>query len=197
MGDPALPTDDFDTGQGFVKLSVDDLDDLHFPHSGIFGGLEWRSSRKDLGDDSDYDQGDLRFFSAKSWSRNSIMGSIRYATTPDDDAPLEDLFRAGGFLRLSGLKTDELSGQHYGQLLVSYRRQISKFNAMPTYLGTSLEVGNVWQDKDDISFDNTITAGSIYLGLDTKIGALYFAYGRTEDDRDSFYVSLGRFFGVD
>ena len=121
------------------------------------------------------------------------MGSIRYSITADDNAPLEGLFRAGGFLRLSGLQTDQLSGQHYGQLLASYRHQISEFNAIPTYLGTSLEVGNVWQDEDDISFDDTITAGSIYVGLDTKFGALYFAYGRAEDDRDSFYISLGNF----
>ncbi len=66
---------------------------------------------------------------------------------------------------------------------------------MPTYIGASFEVGNVWDNKDDISFDSTITAGSVYLGLDTFVGPLYFAYGQAEGGRSSLYVFLGRIFG--
>jgi NTE family protein len=62
---------------------------------------------------------------------------------------------------------------------------------MPTYVGASLEVGNVWQNKDDISFDDTITAGSVYLGQDTFLGPVYFAYGKAEGGKDSFYVFIG------
>ncbi len=194
VGDPTLPAVDFDTGQGFVKLSIDNMDNLYFPQSGIFGGLEWRSSREELGDDSDYDQVLLSAFGVQSWGRNTIMGGLSYFTTPDDNAPVESLFRAGGFLRLSGLHSNELSGQHYAQLTASYRRQIFDFDLIPTYVGASLEVGNVWNNKADISFDNTINAGSIYLGFDTFVGPLYFAYGRAEGGRSSFYVFLGRVF---
>ena len=195
VGDPTLPAVNFDTGQGFVKLSIDDVDNLYFPHSGIFGELEWRSSREELGDDSDYDQALLSAFGVQSWGRNTIMGGLSYFTTPDDNAPVESLFRAGGFLRLSGLHSDELSGQHYAQLTANYRRQIFDFNLMPTYIGASIEVGNVWDNKDDISFGSTINAGSIYLGLDTFVGPLYFAYGQAEGGRSSIYVFLGRIFG--
>jgi NTE family protein len=195
VGDPTLPAVNFDTGQGFVKLSIDDVDNLYFPHSGIFSELEWRSSREELGDDSDYDQALLSAFGAQSWGRNTFMGGLNYFTTPDDNAPIESLFRAGGFLRLSGLHNNELSGQHYAQLTANYRRQIFDFNLMPTYIGASFEVGNVWNNKDDISFDNTITAGSVYLGLDTFVGPLYFAYGQAEGGRSSLYVFLGRIFG--
>ncbi|MDH3762659.1 MAG: patatin-like phospholipase family protein [Gammaproteobacteria bacterium] len=194
VGDPALAVDDFETGQGFVKLSIDDVDNLYFPRAGIFGDLEWRFSREDLGDDSDYEQGLLTALGVKSWERNTVTGGLRYFTTPDDNASVESLFRAGGFLRLSGLQSNELSGQHYAQLTVNYRRQILDFNLIPTYVGASLEVGNVWNNKADISFDNTINAGSIYLGFDTFVGPLYFAYGRAERGRSSFYVFLGRIF---
>jgi NTE family protein len=66
---------------------------------------------------------------------------------------------------------------------------------MPTYIGASFEVGNVWGNKDDISLGNTINAGSIYLGLDTFVGPLFFPYDRAEGGRSSFYVFLGRIFG--
>lgn len=195
VGDPTLPTIDFDTGQGFAKLSFDNVNNLYFPRSGIYGDLEWRFSREGLGDDSNYDQKLLNAFGAKSWGRNTIMGGLRYFTTPDDNAPIEGLFQAGGFLRLSGLHSNELSGQHYAQLTANYRRRIFDFDLMPTYVGASLEVGNVWNNKDDISFDSTIAAGSMYVGFDSFIGPLYFAYGQAEGGRSSLYVFLGQTFG--
>ena len=51
--------------------------------------------------------------------------------------------------------------------------------------------GQLWSDKSDIGTGDLITAGSIYLVIDSPIGALYFAYGRTEDSLDALYLSLG------
>ena len=51
--------------------------------------------------------------------------------------------------------------------------------------------GNAWQDSDDISFDNTISAGSVFLGFDTPIGPLYAGYGATDTDEQSVFVFLG------
>ena len=57
--------------------------------------------------------------------------------------------------------------------------------------GINLETGNVWQRTEDISWDNTILAGSLFLGFDTPIGPLYIGYGRTDTDREGAYVYLG------
>ncbi len=194
VGDPALPTTDFDTGQGFVRFSVDELDSLYFPRSGLFGNFEWRFSRESLGDGANYEQFLFNGFGARSWGRHTLIGGLRYLTTPEDDAPIESLFRAGGFLRLSGFQRNELSGQHYAQVVGVYQRRLFDFNLMPTYAGVSVEIGNVWQDQDDITFDDTITAGSIYVGFDTFVGPIYFAYGLAEGGNSSFYSFLGTIF---
>jgi NTE family protein len=34
-------------------------------------------------------------------------------------------------------------------------------------------------------------AGSIYLAINSPIGPIHFAYGRTEDSVDAIYLSLG------
>ena len=36
-----------------------------------------------------------------------------------------------------------------------------------------------------------ITSGSIYLAVDSPLGPLYLAYGRSEDSLDAVYLSLG------
>ena len=58
----------------------------------------------------------------------------------------------------------------------------------------AIEVGNVWQRTDDISFSNTLTAGSVFIIFDTLLGPLYLAYGAAEGGRSSGYLFLGQTF---
>ena len=81
-----------------------------------------------------------------------------------------------------------------GLLLLSYMRRIGNFNLMPTYIGASLEAGNVWQDKDDIDFDSLIASGSLFVGVDSILGPIYLGYGLAEDNKNSFYFYLGKVF---
>jgi len=60
------------------------------------------------------------------------------------------------------------------------------------YLGGSLEIGNVWNQRDQVSFSDTYKAASIFVGADTYVGPFYFAYGRTSRGESSFYVLLGK-----
>ena len=193
IGTPA-PDIDADIGELFVRLSVDRLDSLYFPASGNFGRFEYRAARESYGANGDYDQWLVGYNQAFSWGQNTVIGTLAYAATEDDNAPLEGLYRAGGLFRLSGLEEDQLSGQRYGQMNLIYMRSLSDvgfFQLFKSYAGASLEVGNAWQTSEAVSFDNTITAGSLFLGFDTPIGPLYLAYGRTDTNEQSVYIYLG------
>ena len=119
---------------------------------------------------------------------------MRYDTTLNSDAPIESLYRAGGMLRLSGFNQDELSGQHFGLLKFIYFRRFGSFNLMPIYIGGSLEKGNVWNRSEDIDVGNTITAGSLFLGLNSPVGPFFLGYGLAESNHDSLYLYLGKLF---
>lgn len=60
------------------------------------------------------------------------------------------------------------------------------------YAGFSLEAGNAWQSKSDIRYGQVKKAGSIFLGLDSIIGPMYFAWGHTFGGSSAFYLFLGR-----
>jgi NTE family protein len=191
-GMPTLPDYDFDRGEAYLRFFVDKLDNINFPRAGYTGFLEYISSQEDLGADSSFDQVLFNSVIAKSWGRNTLLGGVRFYTTFEDEAPLQNLFPLGGFFNLSGYQVDELWGQHLGLMRLGFLRRISDFRFFPTYLGASLESGNVWLDDDDIDFGSLITAGSLFIGIDTILGPIYFAYGRAEGGRDSFYFYLGR-----
>jgi NTE family protein len=192
---PAFLSDiDFDAGEAFLRLSLDELDNVNFPRSGAYATLEWTASREDLGADTSFDQVLFNSIGARSWGRHTLAGGIRFNTTLDSDAPIQSRFRTGGFLSLSGFNPDELSGQHEGLFRLIYYRRIGDFNLMPTFLGVSFEVGNVWEDEDDIKLDNTLVAGSVFLGVDTVLGPIYLGYGQAEHGNGSAYFYLGRVF---
>lgn len=188
------PEYDFTNGEFFVRLSLDKLNNISFPSSGAAGNLEFISSQEALGSDSDYNQARASWLSAKTWGRYSIIGSLLFETTLDSDAPLESLFTAGGLFRLSGFNRDELSGQHHGLLRLVAHRRFGDFALLPIYIGGSLEQGNVWDRTEDIELDTTITAGSIFLGLDSPIGPFYLGYGLAEYGNESLYLYLGKLF---
>ena len=58
----------------------------------------------------------------------------------------------------------------------------------------SLEAGNVWQSRSDVSFANTRKDASIFLGMDTLLGPLYIATGFDQHGNENFYLFLGRTF---
>lgn len=194
IGEPTLPGDNFNSGELYGRLAVDKLDDLNFPRAGYFGSLEYLWSDTALGADTDFDQILFNGGFAYSWDRNTLLAAATFFTTPDNDAPIQNLFRLGGLFKLSGYQVDELSGQQLGLLKLIYMRRIGDFNLLPIYLGGSLEAGNTWQNTDDIEFGNLVGAGSLFIGLDTFIGPLYIAYGVAENSHHSFYLYLGKIF---
>ena len=95
------------------------------------------------------------------------------------------LFPLGGLFNLSGLRADSLTGPHFGIARLLLYRQIGRggpgYFDVPTYLGMSLEAGNVWQSRRDASLGNTRRDAALFLGLDTLLGPVYVASGF--DDR--------------
>ncbi|MGH8731431.1 MAG: BamA/TamA family outer membrane protein, partial [Burkholderiales bacterium] len=196
IGEPATPDSDFDSAEAYLRLYYDTLDNRNWPRSGAIGNLEWIESVESLGADSDFSQ--LLFMGAlaHSWGKNTFFGGLDFDYTADGVAPVQNRFRAGGFLNLSGFTQDQLSGQQVLLLRSGYYRRLGNIEWLPAYAGVSLEYGNVYEDRDDISLapDKALLAGSVFLGLDTVLGPVYLAYGHAEQGNNSIYLYLGRLF---
>ena len=192
-GAPA-PDRDFDTGDLFLRLSDDKMDSLYFPRNGHFARAEWRVSRREFGADTDFDQANAGFFLARTWGRHTLVGGLTLNTTVKGTAPIQSLNRLGGFLRLSGFPEDRLTGQQAALARVIYMRRINDIQQFKAYAGASVETGNVWQKTGDIGKGHNILGGSVFVGADTPIGPLYFAYGRNNTGEGSLYLYLGPLF---
>jgi NTE family protein len=196
VGDPThVPAADYSHGEFFARFSVDTLDNIAFPREGLLTSVEWiGSSRHLLGADHDYEQLRLSATHARTWGRHTLLSTFRYDATISGDAPLDRSFRLGGFLDLSGLANDQLIGKYASRIGASYYRRIGDLALFPAFAGVTLELGNTWGARNDISLGDTLWGGSIWAGVDTPVGPIYVGYGRAEGDRDAAYVHLGRAF---
>jgi NTE family protein len=199
IGDPTLPADRFDMGGAYAQFGYDRLDSAYFPKRGQALRLSYFADRKSLGADVDADIIQASWQIARTAGRNTVILSVDGGSALDDrvNSPLQ-LFRLGGFLDLSGLPPDSLSGTQYGIARTMFYRKVSRggtgFFEFPAYAGFSLEAGNVWQRRRDVKLSDLETSGSLFLGAESPFGPVYLAAGLGEGGERAFYLYLGKTF---
>lgn len=198
IGDPSLPSEEFNRGGMIARFSYDKLDSVYFPRKGQQFGFEWRGERSSFGADQEFDAYVANWLIARSIDRNTFVFSTDIGTTVDDLTRPEDFFSLGGFFNLSGLPPGYLSGPHYGIARLIYYRKIGRGGAgvldLPAYVGFSLEAGNTWMRREDVTTGELRKDGSLFFGVDTPLGPVYLATGFDEGGNKQFYLFLGRSF---
>lgn len=193
--DPRLQSRDFDVGEVDLSFSIDTLDRVPFSSSGTLLFFEATAGREQLGASSDFERYRMIYQSAWSIDKNYFyLGGEWGATRSSEDQGV--LFSLGGFLRLSGLAPDQLTGQQMGLAKAIYARKLGLggFGSLPLYAGSSVEYGGAWQERSQVNWSDAIFAGSAFLAADTFLGAVYLAGGFAEGDRYSMYLAIGREF---
>jgi NTE family protein len=161
----------------------------------LIADIEWRQSNPSLGGDDRYDLVDLSMQAVRTRGKSTIGAGVDFKTTLSFDGAVQDLFRLGGFQRLSGYERGAISGPHAAVAKLLYYRRIGEsagglFDA-PLYLGGTLEAGNVWADRSDMSFGSAALHGSLFVGVDSYIGPMFLAAGLGEGGLSNFYLVIG------
>lgn len=200
IGDPLLPPTEFDAEKYFGEFRYDSVDDVNFPRRGGSFSMAWQGEREGGGDAQKADLLLLDQLYARSWGRNTAILWTSFGTRLDSDVDsVRSYYSLGGFLNMSGVTPETLTGPHFAIARAIYYRRIGEgtgtgFLDVPVYVGTSLEMGNVWNARRDISFASAKTNGSLFVGLDTLLGPVYFATGFDDQGGSAYYLFLGRTF---
>jgi NTE family protein len=168
----------------------DTLDDANFPRRGyLFAATAtnyWYSTNRDPVQNYSL-QGTVPF----TYDRLTFLTLAAAGRSRDDRGG----FGLGGFLSLSGTPVGAISGSQVGILsMLAYYRfgELPRGLGRSWYGGVSLEAGNAWARRADISAKDVRKAASVYLGFDTLIGPLYLGWGHTFGGDSAFYLFLGR-----
>lgn len=187
----------------FAQYRLDTLDNYTFPTKGFYVRSEYLYSHDNVDDsaiDLDGTKDSVIEFTVNTraaWthSRHTFVGNVEYGIVENKKGDLQlEPKSLGGFLRLSGTPKDSLTGQNlmFASIVYRYRLMDNDFGLFqsPIYLGGSIENGGLW--NDEIFKEAPIyTAGSVFAGIDSPIGPIILAYGRTEQSHESVYLSIG------
>jgi NTE family protein len=198
LGDFSVPTSDFDVLQYFARFGLDTLDSPNFPHSGQALTAQV-TLEGNGGGEQGTDQFTLDWRAAHSWAKNTVVAWFSSGSTiGGSETNVRTFFPLGGFLNLSGIRSETLAGPQYAIARLIYLRKVGNGGEgildVPAYVGVSLEDGNVWSSRSQVGFGNTHKDAAVFVGADTYIGPAYLAAGYDESGSIVFYVFLGRSF---
>lgn len=185
---------DVEGGSIITDLSLDTVDSISFPRRGLVGNLGWEYGSDALGNDRTNSIVDAVFGAPISFGAMTLFPRIEGGQTLQGNALVGGEFLLGGFQRLSGLQPREIAGNNYALGVLDTHIQLSQRTSMfslATYIGATLELGGVWQDRDEFARQDMLLSGSIYVGADSFIGPAYLALGFTQGGHNAIYVFIG------
>lgn len=178
----------------YAGLTWDTIDDVDFPTDGTRFAMEATLYDDSFGGDASGEKVSVVFDTAMQFrNRHHVLLGFQGSLTGGDPDLFQRLSLLGGFLNLSGYPDQELAGTQLAHArLVYYRRfgDLARLFSLPAFVGGSIEGGNVWFDRSDMSVNSMQLAGSAFVGLDTPLGPLFLGYGRAEGGQDSLYLSF-------
>ena len=187
----------------YVTVSADTMDEAFFPSEGLYLELAYSRQLPEWGSDMRFSQVRGEATVMQSVGRHTFIGRIKGGTTFetedfDKNEDFSSVYTLGGLFNLSGLPTNALTGDQMVFALLGYRYGLSEKGffgplEMPTYVGFTVETGDAWYSEYDEKMD-LVSAGSIYVGVETVLGPLYLGFGTADGRYNNFYFSLGRTF---
>jgi NTE family protein len=200
-GNPDLVDPQYNNGEFFFKFSYDQLDNVHFPRAGQSFDIRWDANRTDLGADIASDRVTVDWLAAGSSGRNTVLLWTSAGATLDgrvNPTDVQDFYSLGGFLNLSGLAPQSLLGPNFAIARAIYFRKIGRggegFFEFPAYIGASLEIGNTWERRSEISYASAHKDASLFIAFDTFLGPVYLGTGYDQSGNAAYYLFLGRTF---
>ncbi|MGR2766280.1 patatin-like phospholipase family protein [Photobacterium ganghwense] len=201
IGFPDAGRDKRENRVGYLHYSLDTLDNLMLPSTGNLLEIELAASDDNIRNFGIEYNGtsihlDASWKGAYTFGRHTLMGKAEYGRVDSDLELRLDPKELGGFLNLSGIPKNSLTGNNKLFTAGIYRYHLTDqdFGLFKSsiYLGGSMEYGGVYNNTS-LSFSDLplYFAGSAFTGMTTPIGPLILAYGQTEQNNKTFYVFFG------
>jgi len=180
-----------------LKAVVDQLDFANFPQRGYRMLIEAAAGQQSGGTTvrrASFTRFEMQATGVRSWGVHTLNLNARalIARQPEDSA--QGPYTLGGFQQLSGYQPGQVTGNTllFGRATYYQRLRETPVLTRGFFVGGSLEAGNAWARRDDVSLRDLRLAASIFVGADTGIGPLYVALGRAPKGGSAVYLFIGR-----
>jgi NTE family protein len=174
---------------------VDQLDYANFPQHGYRAVSEldygWREQ---AGSSARLVRLEAEGLLVQTWGAHSFSLSGQLKATDARSDALAGQYTLGGFQQLSGYRPGQIAGNAVllGRLGWYMRLPETPVFARGFFAGATLEAGNAWADRHQISLSGLRGGGSLYLGADTGIGPMYLGLTWAPQGEAGLSLMIGR-----
>ncbi len=179
-----------------AAVMADQLDYANFPSEGYRAVGEAVVGRRSYDNlpSGHFDRIEGSLTAVRSWGPHTINVGARFARASDVPLGAVDEYSLGGFQQLSGYRVGQVAGNYlaFGRLTYYRRLPVDPGPARALFVGGSLEAGNAWANRRDVSLRSLRGAGSLFIGADTGIGPLYLSLVSAPRGFTGLYLFLGR-----
>lgn len=177
-----------------ASVVIDQRDSATFARSGYRLEASVNRALPSLGASSTFTRVQWLSEYAHTFGENTVDVALKFGGLYSNATAAYPQFALGGFLQLSGLRAGELRGDQITLLRLMGFRRLGNMPAFGRgiYIGGSMEAGRIDAPNSLFSFEKSVYAGSLFLGLDTSLGPFYVGYGHASGSKRSAYLFLGR-----
>jgi len=179
-----------------VALVADQLNFANFPSEGYRLQAEAIAGRRsvDNAPSTRFTRFDGNVTMVQSWGVHTLNAGMRIAHASDIPVGAIDEYALGGFQQLSGYRVGQIAGNYlvFGRLTYYQRLPWRTGVARALFTGGSLEMGNAWTERSDVSLRRLRTGSSLFVGTDTGVGPLYLSVVHAARGYTGIYLFLGR-----
>lgn len=162
-----------------ISSTIDTQDKYPFPEKGIYFNGYYETAQSFLISDLGYT---IFAFDYKNYfsifTDNVISTRFRWGFA-DNTLPLSQHFSLGGQDSFFGMRDYEYRGRQILSTSISYRLKFPFKIFFPAYLQLRYDLGNVWENQEQIRFKDLKHGIGTSLSFDTPIGPAEFSVGRS------------------
>jgi len=182
-----------------IRAITDKRDYTDFPTKGLYNHWAWESgNRLVLETKESYTKALVNLEAYYTFRRQHTWHLKFFAGIGDKSMPFSENFRLGGLHNFYGLHENEYFGRQLVLASLGYRYKLpwtlfkKNYLIKNSYFSLRYDLAGIWQDPELVFSNKDFFSGyGAYLGIQTTLGPLYLAYGRTGSGRQTFYFSLG------
>ena len=178
-----------------LRAVTDQLDYAIFPQDGYRAEAELTVGQRRL---RSLAEEMYRFSAEGTWvhteGRNTLNLHARTAWSDESPNPLVGRFTLGGFHNLSGYAPEQVNGNHMVLLRATWYMRLNQQLALTRgfFLGGTLEAGNAWVTRGEVSLRDLRGGSSLFVGADTGIGPMYLGLTHAPRGGTGLVFFIGR-----
>lgn len=162
-----------------ISLVFDSKDNTVFTTKGVYNNFYYETASKKLGGNVGYSKLYFEHQSYFNYFHNSVISPKIIFGFGDNALPLSQYFNLGGSKSFIGFRQYQFVGRQIFQFSFSHASKLPFRILFDSYLKFRYDMGNIWEQKKDISIKDMKHALGVFLTLDSPIGPIEISYGRS------------------